>query len=134
MFSELSDGSLSTRVNNPWVILRPRPPHEAEPWLAPLVQFEWPNYEFRFGSAVQGLLALADRYYCAGDDGLSQLPWRCSVAIEAARRIYAEIGSVLVERGCDLGAGGAIVSPRRKLELVGYCLLRQVKALPARSR
>jgi phytoene synthase len=85
-------------------------------------------------SAVEELLALADRYYRSGDEGLSRLPWRCSVAIEAARRIYAEIGSVLVERNFDVSAGRAIVSPRRKLELVGHCLLNQAKNLPARSR
>lgn len=85
-------------------------------------------------SAVQELLALADHYYRSGDEGLARLPLRCSVAIEAARRIYAEIGSVLVERNFDVSAGRAIVSPRRKLELVGHCLLNQAKNLPARSR
>jgi phytoene synthase len=83
--------------------------------------------------AVEELLSLAGRYYRSGDAGLSQLPWRCSVAIEAASRIYAEIGTVLVERDCDVSAGRAIVSSRRKLELVGHCLVNQAKNLPARS-
>tara|TARA_R110002096_G_scaffold77896_12_gene183559 strand:- start:64385 stop:65323 length:939 start_codon:yes stop_codon:yes gene_type:complete len=84
-------------------------------------------------SAVEELLAVADRYYASGDDGLARLPWRCAVAIEAARRIYAEIGTVLASRDCDVGSGRAIVSPRRKLELVGHCLVNQAKNLPART-
>lgn len=85
-------------------------------------------------NAVQEILDLADRYYRSGDAGLPNLPWRCSVAIEAARRIYAEIGSVLLERHCDVASGRAIVSPRRKLELVGHCLVHQAKSIPARSK
>jgi phytoene synthase len=85
-------------------------------------------------SAVQELLDLANRYYRSGDAGLERLPWRCSIAIEAARRIYAEIGSVLLERNCDVASGRAIVSPRRKLELVGQCLVHQAWTLPARRR
>ena len=85
-------------------------------------------------SAVRELLQLADRYYSSGDEGLDRLPWRCSVAIEAARRIYAEIGKVLVDRECDIVAGRAVVSPKRKMELVGQCLVHQAKALPARGR
>lgn len=84
-------------------------------------------------SAARELLQLADRYYQSGDAGLDRLPWRCSVAVAAARRIYAEIGAVLGERSWDVSAGRAFVSTRRKLHLVGLCLLERTGSLRGRG-
>lgn len=85
-------------------------------------------------TAVQEILSVADRYYRSGDAGLERLSWRCSVAISAARKLYAEIGSVLVERNCDVVSGRAVVSSRRKLQLAGQSLMTQAKTLPLRFK
>jgi phytoene synthase len=73
----------------------------------------------RSAHAVAALLRLADDFYRSGDEGLAELPTRCAVAIRAARLIYAEIGTVIARRGCDVRAGRAVVSRRRKLWLLG---------------
>jgi phytoene synthase len=85
-------------------------------------------------TSVHELLGVADRYYRSGDAGLEYLPWRSSVAIAAARNIYAEIGCVLFERECQVVAGRAVVSQRRKLQLAGQSLLNQAMTLPLRFR
>jgi phytoene synthase len=67
---------------------------------------------------VDELLHLADRYYESGDRGLARLPWRSSVAISSARKIYSEIGSEIRRQNCNPAAGRAFVSGRRKIRLV----------------
>ncbi len=71
---------------------------------------------------VADLLALADRYYASGDRGLRALPWRASLAVSAARRIYAGIGSRIADTGHDITAGRAHVSRGAKLGHVAAAL------------
>jgi phytoene synthase len=76
--------------------------------------------------AIAELLLRADGFYRRGDRGLAELPVSVGVAMRAARLIYAEIGHVIAQRGYDVTLGRAVVSPARKLWLVGRALLDTV--------
>jgi 15-cis-phytoene synthase len=79
---------------------------------------------------VRELLEEADAYYRSGDRGLSALSWRCGLAVRTARAVYADIGRLLRQRGCDVTAGRASVSGPRKLWLVVRSLGRAITAAP----
>jgi 15-cis-phytoene synthase len=81
---------------------------------------------------IQSLLTTAERYYRSGQAGAVELPWRCSFAIRAARRIYAAIGSVIAKRGYDVYAGRAVVSKARKMFHVTVAALQLASELPQR--
>ncbi len=68
--------------------------------------------------AISIVLAIADRFYRSGDQGLNALPRRGRWAIAAARGVYAEIGTVIRRQHCDVFAPRAVVSMPRKLALV----------------
>ena len=85
-------------------------------------------------ACVLGLLREADGYYRSGDRGLPALPWRCALAVRAARKIYADIGRVIESRGGDVRRGRAVVSRGRKLGLVAGSLLESWTELPLRLR
>ncbi|MBT8494200.1 MAG: phytoene/squalene synthase family protein [Deltaproteobacteria bacterium] len=85
-------------------------------------------------TAVRELLSLADRYYQSGDAGLPALPWRCALAIRAARNIYAAIGEELAARHCDVMGGRAVVPLKTKLELVARSAVQEVSASPIRAQ
>lgn len=76
--------------------------------------------------ALRRLLALADRYYASGDAGIPALPWRAALAVRAARLVYAEIGSVLRRRGCDVLAPRAVVSGWRKAALLARAAVTEL--------
>jgi phytoene synthase len=84
-------------------------------------------------AAVRQLLARAGRYYGAASVGFIDLPWRSSFAIRVAALVYAEIGQVLLRRGCDVFGGRAVVPGWRKLWLVGRAALAAVGELPRRG-
>jgi phytoene synthase len=52
-------------------------------------------------AAVRALLALAERYYESGADGLRFIPWRSRMAIAVASRVYRAIGHKLLRAGGD---------------------------------
>ncbi|MEO5769238.1 MAG: phytoene/squalene synthase family protein [Polyangia bacterium] len=79
-------------------------------------------------AAVAELLRRADLFYRSGDVGLRRLPWRCGLAIRAARFIYAEIGAVIARRGFDVLAGRAVVPRMRKAWLVLRALIQTLGA------
>lgn len=68
--------------------------------------------------ATKALLECAETYYRSGDDGVRYLSTRCGLAIRAARLVYSEIGARIEAQGYDPLAPRAVVSGRRKLELV----------------
>ena len=76
--------------------------------------------------AVMRLLLEADRYYASADRGIAALPWRCGLAVRAARNIYAAIGRVLARRRYDVWAGRAVVGGGRKALLVLAALARSL--------
>jgi len=83
-------------------------------------------------ATVERLLALAERYYASGDEGLLALPWRCALAVRTARRLYAAIGGELARAGHDVRRGRMVVGARRKLWLLGAALIESLAELPAR--
>jgi hypothetical protein len=71
------------------------------------------------------LLALAGRYYRSADGGMIALPWRASLAVRAARNVYAAIGDRITD-----SFDRAAVSSYAKALLVGRALGRAVLAAP----
>ena len=76
--------------------------------------------------SVAELLRRAEAFYRSGDRGISALPWRCAIAVRAARLIYSDIGGQLARRGFDFRLGRVVVPRRRKLRLA----LRALRGLP----
>lgn len=76
------------------------------------------------------LLQEADERYQKADEGIRQLPWRCRPGIWAARRLYAEIGRTLAQEGYDPISQRAVVTGRRKCQIV-MGLIRGAAANPA---
>jgi len=84
-------------------------------------------------SAVDELLALADRFYRSGDRGIIDLPWRCAFAVRTARLVYAAIGDRVRRTGCDVRAGRAVVPGWRKALLVVRAAAGIIGSLPRRA-
>jgi phytoene synthase len=80
--------------------------------------------------ATERLLQLAADYYRSGDAGLCYLSNRCGFSIRAARLVYSEIAARLRAQDCDPFAPRAVVSRKRKWELVGYAAWQSLSALP----
>ncbi len=62
-------------------------------------------------AAVQRLLVLADQYYESGIQGLGFLPYRASLAILAAKRLYQAIGYRVLQLGPSYLKAGRCVVP-----------------------
>ncbi|HIC82544.1 MAG TPA: phytoene/squalene synthase family protein [Kiloniellaceae bacterium] len=71
---------------------------------------------------VARLLREADVFYDRAAPGIAGLPAGCRPAINAARRLYAEIGSVVAANDFDSLNQRAVVSRRRKAALVVQAL------------
>jgi phytoene/squalene synthetase len=70
------------------------------------------------------LLEHADRRYRNGARGFAHLPPRVRPAIQAAARLYEEIGARILHQGpAYLSAGRCVVPTGRKLVLLVSCLL-----------
>ena len=67
---------------------------------------------------TERLLAVADSLYSRAEHGIAELPLDCRPAIQAARRVYAEIGHQLRRQGLDSINCRAVVSGRRKVALI----------------
>lgn len=80
--------------------------------------------------AIRALLAEADRYYAAAERGVHALPFRAGLAVRAASRLYRAIGQVLRQRGCDPGAGRAVVPRAAKLWIVARACAAHLLGLP----
>jgi phytoene synthase len=70
------------------------------------------------GSVVQRLLRAADALYERAAAGIADLPLDCRPAIQAACRVYAEIGHQLEREGLDSVSRRAVVSKGRKIALL----------------
>ena len=77
-----------------------------------------PVFTTALGGVVQRLLQAADRLYRQAEAGIAELPLDCRPAIQAARRVYAEIGHQLEREGLDSVSHRAVVSKGRKLALL----------------
>jgi len=82
---------------------------------------EWlqnPQFNESLSRVVARLLKEADLLYKQAEIGISDLPWDCRPAIQAARLIYAEIGRELERLNLDSVSVRAVVSKQRKLVLL----------------
>lgn len=78
------------------------------------------------GWDVRSLLVEADQYYASADRGIPALPFRCALAVRAARLIYAAIGAELRRRNCDPYRGRVVVPLFKKLFLVLLAIVMTV--------
>lgn len=81
-------------------------------WLAA------PRFDDALAGVVQRLLNAADLLYARAGAGVSSLPLACRPGINAARLLYAEIGREVARAGCDSVSRRAVVSDRRKRQLL----------------
>lgn len=88
----------------------------AESWL------QSPHYSQALGQVVQRLLNSADVLYENADIGIAGLPIDCQPGIRCARLIYAEIGRDIERYGMDSVSRRAVVSGKRKLQLIYQAL------------
>ena len=77
-----------------------------------------PAFSPALATVVRRLLAEADRLYARAEAGIAELPLDCRPAIQAARRVYAEIGHQLEREGLDSVSHRAVVSRGRKIALL----------------
>jgi 15-cis-phytoene synthase len=82
-----------------------------------------PGFDPAIGRVVARLLARADSLYEQARLGIAELPRDCRSAIEAARRVYAEIGREVERAGLDSVSRRAVVSTRRKAWLMARAML-----------
>ena len=82
-----------------------------------------PAFSPELGGVVRRLLEVAHPLYRRSEDGIRQLPVDCRPAIWAARRIYADIGRVIVRAGYDSVSGRAMTSRARKAWLLAGAAL-----------
>ncbi len=91
-------------------------------------------------TVAERLVREADVYYRSALYGMRRLPFGAAVGIGAARRIYRDIGRILVSRGTHAWDGRAVVGKRRKFAAAvsgATAALRAhtlIRALPAPSR
>jgi phytoene synthase len=95
---------------------------DADAWLAN------PVFDARIAGFTQRLLLRADALYRRGEFGLSELPWDCRPAIQAARLVYAEIGKQLEREGLNSVSHRTVVSTPRKLALIAKSTAVALKA------
>ncbi len=76
----------------------------------------------RLARVVEGILALAERYYASGFAGLRFIPLRSRLAMAVAGRVYRAIGLRLRRRGCLVMAGRTVVPAGGKLVAVFMAL------------
>jgi 15-cis-phytoene synthase len=74
-----------------------------------------PEHREAVFAVTRRLLREADAYYRSALYGMSALPLRSAIGIGAARRVYRDIGRIVLARGAGAWEGRAIVSKRRKI-------------------
>jgi phytoene synthase len=82
-----------------------------------------PRFDDRLAGVVERLLEAADQLYARATPGIAELPLACRPAMRAASMLYAEIGREVRRSGHDSVTRRAVVSGRRKLELVGQAFV-----------
>ncbi len=82
--------------------------------------------------STETLLDHAERWYAAGNRGLTALSFRSELAIRSASSIYSRIGGRVRLQGCDPLAGRAVVPLFEKLALALLSVGRSLLGAPAR--
>lgn len=77
----------------------------------------YPNNQQKYlvVSAVENLLASAEKYYQSGEKGLSYLPLQARLSILVAARVYREIGRQLLRENCEYWHHRISISTSRKI-------------------
>jgi 15-cis-phytoene synthase len=86
----------------------------------------------KLAAVTRRLLLEAERYYQSGDAGLWHLSFRSACAVSAARRVYSEIGSLLLKRGALAWDQRTFVPDSKKLWLIMRGVLHLIPSGPAR--
>lgn len=92
-----------------------------------------PTMTPELASVIARLLRHADGLYHRSGAGIADLPAPCRPAINAARRLYADIGAVVAINGFDSVTTRAFVTTPRKLRIVLRAILEAafIKKQPA---
>ncbi len=86
-----------------------------------------PHFNPAIARVVERLLKQADALYEQAEIGITDLPWDCRPAIQAARLIYAEIGRQIEQNQLNSIAVRAIVSSQKKIHLLSRAMLVTAK-------
>ena len=86
-----------------------------------------PQFNPAIARVVERLLKQADTLYEQAEIGITNLPWDCRPAIQAARLIYAEIGRQIEQNQLNSIALRAIVSSQKKMHLLSRAMLVTAK-------
>jgi 15-cis-phytoene synthase len=89
---------------------------DPDAWLAA------PHFDAAIAQCVARLLGTADALYRRAEQGVAELPRDCRPAIQAARLVYAEIGSEVERHHLDSVTSRAVVSSSRKAWLMARAL------------
>ena len=92
-----------------------------------------PRFTPALGRIVLRLLASADFLYERGSRGIGALPLACRPGIDAARRLYADIGQAVARAEGDSVSARARVSSARKLAGIARSLGAAVGSWPQES-
>ncbi|MEM9045434.1 MAG: phytoene/squalene synthase family protein [Pseudomonadota bacterium] len=87
-----------------------------------------PVFTPALGDVANRLLVEADTLYRRSEAGIQALPLSCRPAIFAARHLYAEIGAEIARNGYDSVSQRAIVSGKRKRQLMTRVALSCLKS------
>jgi 15-cis-phytoene synthase len=79
-----------------------------------------PTFSPALARCIRRLLDAAGQLYRQAEQAVAELPLDCRPAIQAAGRVYAEIGHQLQRRGLDSVNQRAVVSGRRKVALIAW--------------
>jgi 15-cis-phytoene synthase len=91
-----------------------------------------PEHREKLAMLTLRLLREADCYYRSGDAGLWHLSFRSACAVSAARRVYSEIGSLLLRRGARAWDQRTYVTGSLKIWVVMRGVLSLLSSVPGR--
>ena len=97
---------------------------DPQAWLAR------PVHSPALAGVVQRLLAAADEFYARADGGIACLPVGCRPGMQAARRLYAEIGREVERRGLDSVSARARVARLRKARVLATAFRAALVSTP----
>jgi len=101
---------------------------DPQAWLAK------PEFNEQIASVIARLLKHADVLYSRSENGISDLPWDCRPAIQAARLIYSEIGRQVEKLNLDSVSTRAFVPSGRKLVLLAEAVTAISKVFTKKLR
>lgn len=86
----------------------------------------------KLAALTERLLRQASGYYRSGDAGMWHLSFRSACAVSAARQVYSEIGSLLLQKGPRAWDQRTYVTGARKIWVVLRGVVNLLGSVPAR--